>query len=58
MSNLHYLSTQSIRVRTIFDFSLCAISLLVALVTYFARDTQNTVGRQVYQKVEDVLCYH
>ena len=38
-----------------FDFSLYTISLLVALVTYFGRDIQNIINRQVYWKTRDIL---
>ena len=36
-------------------FSLYAIPLLVTLVVYFERDTQDMVGGQVHQKVGGML---
>jgi len=50
---VYYLSTQNIEV--IITFTLYAISLLVILVVYFERDTQNMVGGQVHWKVRDIL---
>ena len=43
------------RVITIFGFSLCAVSLLVVLVIYFRRDTQDIISRQVYEEIEGIL---
>jgi len=34
---IYYLRTQKTEIRTIFSFSLCAVLLQVALVTYFRR---------------------
>jgi len=42
-------------VRMTFNFSLYAMSLLVALVVYFGRSTQDIVGRQLYKKVRGIL---
>ena len=50
---MHYLDIQNIR--TIFGFSLYAMPLLVALVVYFRRDTQDIVGRLVHWKIESML---
>jgi len=55
ISNLCYLHIQNMRVEIAFNFSLCTISLLVILVIYFKRDTQNIIGRQVYQKIRSML---
>ena len=49
---MHYLNIQN--VRTIFGFSLYTMPLLVALVVYFRRDTQDIVGRQVHWKIESM----
>jgi len=51
ISNLHYLSIQNVKVRIIFGFSLYIIFLLVILVAYFRRGTQDVVGGQVYWNV-------
>jgi len=42
-------------VRVTFNFSLYAMSLLVALVAYFGRSTQDIAGRQLYKKVRGML---
>jgi len=55
IGNLYYLYIQNIRVEITFDFSLYTISLLVILVIYLKRDTQNIISRQVYQKVRGML---
>ena len=38
-------------VGTIFGFSLCIVLLLVTLVIYFRKYTQDKISREVHQKV-------
>jgi len=50
---LHYLNIQNVKI--IVGFSLYTMPLLVALVVYFRRDTQDIVGRQVHWKIKSML---